>query len=131
MALIFMNCIFCKIAQKEIACDIIYEDDTTFAFLDIEPRAPGHTIVIPKIHAATITDLSDKDIASLFKTVKTVVSLLKHARAPDGFTIGINHGESAGQVVQHIHIHIIPRWRNDGGISIQGVVNNKQQETND
>ena len=124
-----MDCLFCGIGKKEIASEIVYEDPDTLAFLDIHPRSPGHTVVIPKIHAETVLDLPDSRVAPTFLTVKKVSAMLNKALEPDGFTIGINHGRASGQVVDHLHIHIIPRWSDDGGTSIHGVVNNVPKES--
>ena len=119
-----MDCLFCKIASREIASEIIYEDPSAVAFLDIHPRAPGHTVVVPRSHAETILDISRSDLHSLFTAVKTVTEGLARTLSPEGFTIGINHGRVGGQMVDHLHVHVIPRFTGDGGGSIHGVVHN-------
>lgn len=124
-----MDCLFCKIASKELGSAVVYEDGETLAFLDINPRAPGHTVVVSKTHSETLLDAPDEAIASLFKSVKTVTAMLAKALAPDGFTIGINHGKASGQAVDHLHVHIIPRFKNDGGGSIHSVVSNPPAES--
>ncbi len=124
-----MDCLFCKIANKEIPSEIIYEDDKALAFLDIFPRAIGHTVVIPKSHAENILDLDDSMVGPVFLTAKRVTDILNKSLKPDGFTIGINHGAVSGQAVDHLHIHIIPRYANDNGGSIHGVVNNPPKES--
>lgn len=134
-----MDCLFCKMANKHIGAHIVYEDDKTFAFLDAHPRSPGHTVIIPKIHAENILDLPDGEAGPLFLTVKKVTAILNKAflptgddpkgQNPQGFTIGINHGRTAGQVVDHLHIHVIPRFMGDGGSGIHGVVNNLPKQT--
>lgn len=103
---------------------MIYEDEATFAVLDIHPRAPGHTMVMPKVHRETILDLKENEFQPLFSAVKNTAELLKKALAPAGFTIGINQGKASGQTIDHLHIHIIPRFNNDGGGSIHSVVDN-------
>lgn len=123
------DCIFCKIANKEFAAEVVYEDAHATAVLDIHPIAPGHTMVLPKIHAETILDLDDTEVGPLFTAVKRVTALLNEAFHPDGFTIGINHGKWAGQAVDHLHIHVIPRWKTDGGKSIHSVVSNPPTES--
>ena len=126
----FMSkCIFCKIIRREINSEIIYEDEKTVAVLDVNPRSLGHSMVLPKIHAENILDLPDKEIEGVFKVVKKVAGILKKTFKPDGFTIGINHGKASGQVVDHLHIHIIPRWHGDNGGSIHSVVNNPSEES--
>ncbi len=124
-----MSCIFCEIAQKKILSEIIYEDDHTFAFLDIAPRSPGHTVVIPKYHAQTILDLPELEIQPLFLTVRKLAGILQNTFRCDGFTIGINHGAEAGQTVGHLHVHIMPRFKGDGGAHIHGAVNNPPKES--
>jgi histidine triad (HIT) family protein len=121
-------CLFCQIVNKEIPADIIYEDDTAVAVLDIHPKAPGHTMVLPKEHSENILDLPDDKVEGVFKAVKNVTELLRKSLKPDGFTIGINHGKASGQAVEHLHIHIMPRWQNDGGGSIHSVVDNPPKE---
>jgi len=123
-----MDCLFCKIIKKEISAEIIYEDEKTLAVLDINPRSLGHTVIIPKIHSQTILDLSEKEIGPLFGAVKKVVELIQKSLGPEGFTIGINHGRISGQVIDHLHIHIMPRFKNDGGGSVHSVVNNPPKQ---
>ncbi|MEK7089313.1 MAG: HIT family protein [Patescibacteria group bacterium] len=118
------DCIFCKIANKEIPAEVVYEDAHTTAVLDINPIAPGHTMILPKKHAENILDLDDAEVEPLFTAVKRVTALLNGTLHPDGFTIGMNHGKWAGQAIDHIHVHVIPRWKTDGGHSIHGVVVN-------
>ncbi|MGB9609110.1 MAG: HIT family protein [Minisyncoccia bacterium] len=124
-----IDCVFCKIINKEIEAKIIYENKNALAFLDINPHAPAHTVVIPKKHCNTILDLNKNNILQLFSAVKEVTALLKKTIHPDGFTIGINHGRVAGQAINHLHIHIMPRFLNDGGGSIHSVVLNKPKES--
>lgn len=124
-----IDCLFCKIINKEISAEVVYEDENTVAILDVHPKAPGHAMVLPKVHAENILDLSDNKIEGTFKAVKNVTALLKKALVPDGFTIGINHGKVSGQAIDHLHIHIIPRWLNDKGHSIHSVVDNQPTES--
>lgn len=122
------NCLFCKIIKKEIPSEVVYEDDRVFAFLDIHPRSPGHTMVIPKVHAEHLLELPDEEIAPLFTAVKRVQEKIEKAIKPTGYTLGINHGKVSGQEVDHLHFHIIPRWLDDGGKSIHSVVDNPPKE---
>lgn len=124
-----MDCLFCKIANKEIPAYVVYESADATAVLDVNPRASGHVMVLPKIHAANILELPDGKIEGVFKTVKEVTGLLDKKLRPDGFTIGINHGKVSGQTVEHLHIHVIPRWTGDGGGSIHSVVDNRSKES--
>jgi histidine triad (HIT) family protein len=116
------DCLFCKIIAKQIPAEVIYEDDHTLAFLDIRPRSVGHAVVVPREHAPTIVALSDAGLAPLFLAVKHVDQLLSRALMPDGMTIGINQGRASGQEVEHLHVHLMPRWHGDGGSPIQSVV---------
>jgi histidine triad (HIT) family protein len=123
------HCLFCDIASKKIKSYILYEDDHAMAFLDVMPRALGHTLVIPKVHAPNILELPDDEIAPLFAAVKKITEILSSSLKPDGVTIGINQGRASGQEVDHLHVHVIPRWHNDGGGAIQSVVNHPPKES--
>lgn len=123
-----MDCLFCKIASKEIASEVVYEDDHVLAFLDVHPLTAGHTLVIPKVHSENLTDLPDSEVGPVFLAVKTVTKLLQKKLAPRGFTIGINHGKISGQAIDHLHIHVIPRYEGDGGGSIHSVVRHPSDE---
>lgn len=122
------GCLFCKIGKGEISSQKIYEDAHSFAFLDINPCALGHIMVIPKIHSETILDLPNKEIEPFFSAVKKVAAMIHKALNPDGFTMGINHGSVSGQTIEHLHFHIIPRWKGDKGGSIHSVVHNPPKE---
>ncbi|MCL2863796.1 MAG: HIT family protein [Methanimicrococcus sp.] len=118
-----MNCIFCKIIAGEIPCYKVYEDDTHLAFLDISPCADGHTIVIPKKHAAAFVEMSPEEAGALFEAVNKVSNLiLKKMDGITGLTIGMNTYESAGQSVMHTHAHIFPRFKGDGGGNTHTIV---------
>jgi len=119
-----MDCLFCKIGKGKILADVIYEDKKILAFLDIHPLSLGHTMVIPKKHAENILDLDKEDIGPIFEAVKKLTGILNKAFDPQGFTIGINHGKVSGQAIDHLHIHIIPRFNEDGGGSLHSIVNN-------
>jgi len=124
-----VDCLFCKIANKEIPAQIVYENADATAVLDVNPRAPGHTMILSKVHAGNILELPDGKIEGVFKAVKETTGLLNKKLKPDGFTIGINHGKVSGQTVEHLHIHVIPRWTGDGGGSIHSVVDNRPKES--
>jgi histidine triad (HIT) family protein len=82
-------------------------------------------MVIPKFHASTLLDLPDPDAVKLFAAVKKIDALLVQKIVPDGMTIGINQGKASGQEVDHLHVHLMPRWHGDGGGAIQSAVNHK------
>ncbi len=122
------SCIFCKIGKGEIVAEKVYEDEHVFAFLDIMPRAPGHTMVIPKTHAKSFLELPSASVGPFFEGVQKVLGMVSHALKPDGFTLGMNHGKVSGQEIDHLHFHIMPRWQDDKGHSIQSVVANPPKE---
>ena len=116
------GCIFCDIAKKKIKHWKVYEDEDTFAFLDINPRNPGHTVVIPKNHYATVMDLPEKETGPLFRAVWKVSKGIVDGTSADGVSIAQSSGTSAGQLIQHIHFHVIPRFSNEDPVSIEGIL---------
>ena len=109
-----MSTIFRRIVLGEIPSYKIYEDADTYAFLDISPAAPGHTLVICKSEVPSLYDLSDHDLCATARTTQRVARVLRDVLAPDGINIVQNNGAAAGQTVFHYHVHLIPRWENDG-----------------
>lgn len=105
-----MNCVFCKILNNEIPSHRVYEDAHTLAFLDIFPFAKGHTLVIPRVHVATLADLPQDELARLIAGVQRVGSLVMRGMGCDGFNVMQNNGAAAGQTIPHVHFHIIPRY---------------------
>jgi len=110
---IYMECVFCKIVEKKIPSAVIYEDANVISFLDINPRFKGHALVIPKIHVTTLDELGDEAIAHLFVVVKHVAETLKKNLGAKGYNIISNNGRVAGQVVPHLHIHVVPRYEDE------------------
>jgi len=123
-----MDCLFCKIGSGEIGSFTIYEDDNVRAFLDINPLALGHTVVIPKGHYSNVLELPDELVGPTFLGVKKVTDMVKNGLGVEGFTIGINHGTIGHQEVDHLHVHVIPRRKDDGGGNIHSVVRNEPDE---
>lgn len=107
------NCIFCKICKGEIPSNTIYEDENFKAFLDISPAAAGHTVLIPKTHAANLLELPDEYASQALIAARKCAKALMQALSCDGVNILQNNGEAAGQTVFHFHIHIIPRFQDD------------------
>ncbi len=107
------DCVFCAIAAGEIPCFKVYEDESVLAYLDINPFAKGHTLVIPKAHAADLQSIDDAALADLVVHVKRIAAHVKEALGCDGYNIMQNNGAAAGQTVRHIHFHIVPRWEGD------------------
>jgi histidine triad (HIT) family protein len=108
-----MDCIFCRIVAGEIPAHTVYQDDATLAFLDINPATRGHTLVIPKQHAADLFSLSPDALAATAHTVQAVARILQQEVQSDGINVLQNNGPAAGQVVFHYHVHLIPRWQGD------------------
>lgn len=106
--------IFTKIIKREIPAEILYEDDLTLAFLDIAPVSPGHTLVIPKKQIQNIFDADDATLCAVMNTVRKIAPAVRDAVNADGLNIHSNHGEAAGQIVFHLHFHLLPRFNNDG-----------------
>lgn len=102
------ECIFCQIISKQISASIIYEDDRVIAFLSDHPVNEGHTLVVPKKHYENIFDITEKEAAYLFTIVKRVAQAIKDSTGVEGIRIVQNNGEVAGQVIFHLHEHIIP-----------------------
>lgn len=106
-----MDCIFCKIANGEIPSASIYEDDEFKVILDLGPLAKGHALILPKAHCANIYEASDEMVSKAFRLAKKMAGRMTEALGCDGFNIIQNNGEAAGQTVFHLHIHLIPRYK--------------------
>ena len=102
--------VFAKILRQEMPCQKVYEDNKTFAFMDIMPRTDGHCLVIPKNPARNILDADPADLAALMETVQKICRASIQAFQADGLTVQQFNEEAAGQIVFHIHVHILPRW---------------------
>ena len=100
------NCIFCKIANKQIPSTIVYEDDEVIAFKDLNPVAPVHILCIPKQHIASLNEVTE-ETAQLIGSVMLKVSKIGKEQCPNGYRVMNNVGEEAGQTVKHIHFHIV------------------------
>ncbi len=119
-----MDCIFCKIAAKQIPNHTVYEDSCVLAFLDIFPHAKGHAVVIPKQHYEKLSDMSSEEWQNMSVGIKKTTEKIQKVLNPNGFNIGINDGPVAGQVVPHVHWHIFPRYENDNGGSVHSIIKN-------
>lgn len=108
------NCIFCKIVRGEIPSFKVFEDDKTLAFMDINPGNPGHCLAIPKFHSETIFTTPDEWIAATAKTTRRVARAVQATLAPHGMNIVQANGPGAKQSVMHLHVHILPRGKDDG-----------------
>jgi len=108
------ECVFCKIVHGEIPAAVVYEDSDFIGFLDINPRSKGHTLIIPKKHYPTLLDMNEDDLQKLGIVLKHVANHVMNVLNAKGFNVLNNNGESAGQVVKHVHFHIIPRYEEKG-----------------
>lgn len=109
------NCIFCKIVNNELPSYKLYEDEDILAFMDIQPINPGHLLIIPKKHAELISDVDDSVAAKMSVVAKKLnTALRKSGLKTEGVNFFLADGEAAGQEVFHVHLHVFPRFRNDG-----------------
>ncbi|MCL1915906.1 MAG: HIT family protein [Desulfovibrionaceae bacterium] len=107
------SCIFCKIIQEELPCAKVYEDAHTLAFLDLNPIRPGHTLLLPKIHADTLLNLDSGSGEALMQAMRKIGQAMITGLGAEGFNCLQNNFSAAGQEVMHLHWHIIPRNRAD------------------
>ena len=107
------NCIFCKIATGAIPSATIYEDGDFRVIMDINPASKGHAIILPKTHAANIFEVSDEVAGKIMVVAKKVATAMKEELNCEGINILQNNGEIAGQTVFHLHVHLLPRYKND------------------
>ena len=108
------DCVFCKIIQGDIPADKVYENDKIIAFLDIQPINKGHTLIVPKKHFADFLDTPEDVLCEMMTSAKKIAAAAVKAVDADGFNIGINTKPAAGQIVMHMHLHVMPRFNNDG-----------------
>lgn len=111
------DCIFCSIVAGTMPSTRIYEDDSVVAFLDIFPWARGHSLVIPRNHAATIFDIDAGDAEAVMRAALKIAPALKEAVGADGLNLLQSNGRAAWQTVDHFHLHLIPRWADDSLVS--------------
>ncbi len=109
-----MDCIFCKIIRGEIPCSKVFENEKFFAFLDIGPVNRGHTLVIPKKHYKNLFDMPEEELKGYMEAIQKVSKAVMKGVDADGVNINMSNESAAGQVVMHAHVHIIPRFKNDG-----------------
>lgn len=109
-----MDCLFCKIVAGELPAHKLYEDERVLAFLDIQPGAEGHALVIPKDHATGFLDLEDETRDAIFAAARRIAPALIEETGAEGLNLHQSNGEAAGQVIFHFHLHLLPRRRGDG-----------------
>ncbi len=125
------DCVFCRIIRGELPAHRVYEDEMVLAFLDIHPSAPGHTLIIPKSHVAQVEDLLEEESSALFRALHLLVGRIQEAVGATASTIGINNGPGSGQEISHVHIHVIPRSKKDGGGIVQRIVRSTSRPNED
>lgn len=108
------NCIFCKIANGEIPSKTLHEDELFRVILDLNPATKGHALILPKDHASNLFDLPEKTAAAALVLAKKLAAAMSEKLGCDGLNLVQNNGEAAGQTVSHFHLHLIPRYVNDG-----------------
>ncbi len=108
------NCIFCKIANGEIPSKTLYEDDKFRVILDLGPASKGHALILPKEHYANLYELPDETAGEVMKLAKKMAVQMTERFGCEGFNLVQNNGELAGQTVFHFHMHLIPRYKDDG-----------------
>lgn len=107
------DCLFCRIIAGDEPASFVYRNDSAVAFLDINQASPGHTLVVPRTHVQHWWHLNDDDAAAIAIAAKPLMRALRTAMEPDGINIVQNNGDAAGQVIFHVHFHLIPRWHGD------------------
>jgi histidine triad (HIT) family protein len=116
-----MACIFCRIVSSEIPAEVVAREPEVVAFLDVQPLADGHVLVVPRAHVAHVEDLEPAAADALFRAVVRLAGPVREALGAAGTTIGINNGEATGQTIPHVHVHIVPRTEGDGAGSIHSI----------
>jgi len=109
-----MACVFCQIANGQIPSMKVYEDDRVLAFLDVTPLSEGHVLVIPKAHYVRLDEMPDDDVAAIARVLPRLAAAVVEASGAEGYNLLQNNGRCAGQAVDHVHFHIIPRVEGDG-----------------
>ena len=107
------DCAFCKIAANQLSSIKLVEDDRTLAFMDINPSSDGHCLIIPKTHTPTFFDIEEGDLAAVMRTAQKVARAIKKSLKPDGLRVYQLNGRTAGQIVDHFHVHLVPLRENE------------------
>ncbi|MFB6299405.1 MAG: HIT family protein [Halobacteriales archaeon] len=119
------DCVFCRIVDGELPSRTVYEDENVQAFLDANPLAPGHTLVIPKSHYERLNDLPTDIGCEVLTTLHRLTPAVETAVDADGSNVAFNNGEAAGQEIPHVHGHIIPRFTGDGGAPVHAIAGDR------
>ena len=116
------DCVFCGILGEEIPARVVYENDDVLSFLDANPLARGHTLVVPKTHHERVAAMPDDDRDAVFGALGRLGPSVQAAVDADGLNVGMNDGSAAGQEVPHVHGHLVPRFEGDGGGAVHSIV---------
>lgn len=108
------DCIFCRIVSGEVPSTTLLADDLAVAFMDINPASNGHCLVVSREHAVTFFDLSEEAAVAVIRAARRLAIAIREALQPDGLNLHQSNGRAASQVVDHFHLHLIPRWSDDG-----------------
>jgi histidine triad (HIT) family protein len=108
------GCIFCAIIGGQAPAEVLFEDEETLVFMDINPANPGHTLVIPKRHVQDIYGMDEEMAAAVMRATVQVAKAIKRALQPDGINLVQSNERAGGQEIFHFHVHVIPRWYGDG-----------------
>ena len=125
------DCIFCRIVAGEIPSRTVHETENVLAFLDANPLAPGHTLVIPKAHHETLADTPEELASEVFSVLYDLTPIVEEAVDADASNVAFNNGEAAGQEIPHLHGHVIPRFEDDGGNPIHAIVGSRPDLSDD
>jgi histidine triad (HIT) family protein len=115
------NCVFCKIVSGKIPARVLMQNDRAIAMLDAFPLAPGHTLVIPKLHYAQVQDMDEQCAMAVFEIAWKIAGAVEAGSQVSASTIAIHNGSDAGQEIPHVHIHIVPRKKGDGAGAIHSM----------
>jgi histidine triad (HIT) family protein len=115
------DCIFCGIVAGEVPSHTVYESETAYAFLDVNPLARGHTVVVPRDHHERVGDLPGEAAGGLFRAISDVVPAVEAAVDAPASTVAFNNGEAAGQEIPHTHCHVVPRFPGDGAGAVHSL----------
>jgi histidine triad (HIT) family protein len=116
-----MSCIFCRIVAGEVPAEVVHREPEVVAFLDVQPLADGHVLVVPRAHVARVEDMDPAAADALFRATVRLAGPVRTALGAAGTTIGVNNGDATGQTIPHVHVHIVPRWPDDGAGSVHTI----------
>jgi len=123
------SCIFCRIVNGEVPAEVVAREPEVVAFLDVQPLADGHVLVVPRAHVASVEELEPAAADALFRATRRLAGPVREALGAAGTTIGINNGAATGQTIPHVHVHIVPRWPDDGAGSVHTIFPRKTRRS--